>query len=69
MNYYHIQCKELGFRSCENITSGNSEEELMRKFLFHTMVSHHEEFEEMCEEEKMELSKTIHDIITKQNYN
>lgn len=69
MNYYHIKCKDLGFHTCENTTTGSSAEEITRKILFHTMTNHEKEFEQLGEEQKMEISKTIQDTIKKQNYN
>jgi len=64
---YQLNCKDLGFDSCDFISTGNSENELKRKFYFHTMISHEKEFEQMGEEKKIELHELIKRILDDQN--
>lgn len=62
-----LNCKDLGFDSCDFISTGNSENELKRKFYFHTMISHEKEFEQMGKEKKIELHELIKRILDDQN--
>ena len=66
---YQLKCNDLGFDSCDFISTGNSENELKRKFYFHTMLSHEKEFGQMAEEKKIELHSTIKRILDNQNQN
>lgn len=63
---YQLKCKDLGFNSCDFISTGNSESELTRKFYFHTMISHEKELEQMAEEKKIELNNLIKRILDNQ---
>jgi predicted small metal-binding protein len=66
---FQLKCKDLGFDSCNFISTGNSEDELKRKFYIHTMISHAREFEQMAEDKKIELHTIIKRILDDQNYN
>lgn len=68
MILYKIKCKDLGFDSCDFVTTGNSESELKRKFFFHSMFDHNKEIEMMVEAQKIEIDDHIKHFLEKQNY-
>lgn len=66
---YQLKCKDIGFNSCDFVSAGNSDSEIMRRFYFHTLINHEKEFKQMPEEKKMELHNIIRRILNDQNYN
>lgn len=64
---YQLKCKDIGFDSCDFISTGNSEGEIKRRFYFHTMISHKKELEQLRDEKKIELHNLITQIIENQN--
>ena len=65
---YQLKCKDLGFDSCDFVTTGNSESEVRRKFFFHSMFCHDKQIELMQEVEKIELDSHITHLVEEQNY-
>lgn len=63
---YELKCKDIGFNACNFIASGNSESELRRKLLFHTILSHEKDFEKMDEMERAKLNDLITKILDNQ---
>lgn len=66
---FQLKCKDLGFNSCDFISTGNSENELKRKFYYHSIIDHKKEFERMAEESRLELDIMIKKIVDDQSYN
>jgi len=64
---YQIECKNLGFDSCDFLLTGNSESELKRKFFYHTMLKHNREFEKLMETQKIEIDNIIKNLLEDQN--
>jgi predicted small metal-binding protein len=64
---YELKCKDIGFNNCGYIASGNSESELRRKLLFHTILSHEKDFEKMDEIERAKLNDLITKILEEQS--
>ena len=68
MTNYQLKCKDIGFESCEFIATGNSESELRRKFIFHSIMNHDEDLNRMEAEEKIKLEELIKQILDEQSY-
>ncbi|NWF88717.1 MAG: DUF1059 domain-containing protein [Ignavibacteriaceae bacterium] len=69
MILYQLKCKDLGFDSCDFIATGNSETELKRKFIFHSMCFHEKELNEMELVQKIEFDNNLNQLLDKQtNY-
>jgi hypothetical protein len=47
--------------------SGNSENELKRKFFFHIMLNHDKEFENLIETQKIEIHNILKQLVDNQN--
>jgi len=67
MTNYQLKCKDLGFDTCDFIATGNSDSELKRKFLFHTIISHEREFGELPQPNKNEIYDHMNRILEEQN--
>jgi len=67
MILYQVKCKDLGFDSCDFISTGNSESELKRKFFFHAMINHDKDFDLMREVQKIDLNYKISRLLENQN--
>ncbi len=64
---YQLKCRDLGFDSCDFISTGNSENEIKRRFYLHTMINHKKEFEQLGDEKKIELYDLVKRILDDQN--
>jgi len=64
---YQLKCRDIGFDSCDFISTGNSENEIKRRFYLHTMINHKKEFEQLEDEKKIELYDLIKRILDNQN--
>ena len=64
---YQLKCRDIGFDSCDFISTGNSENEIKRRFYLHTMINHKKEFEQLGDEKKNELYDLIKRILDNQN--
>lgn len=64
---YQIKCTDLGFDKCNFMLSGNSENELKRKFFFHIMINHSKEFENLIETQKMKIDTILKNLLDNQN--
>jgi len=64
---YQLKCRDIGFDSCDFISTGNSENEIKRRFYLHTMIDHKKEFEQLEDEEIIELYDLIKRILDNQN--
>ena len=64
---YQLKCRDIGFDSCDFISTGNSENEIKRRFYLHTMINHKKEFEQLGDEKKIELYDLVKQILDDQN--
>ena len=64
---YQLKCRDIGFDSWEFISTGNSENEIKRRFYLHTMINHKKEFEQLGDEKKIELYDLVKRILDDQN--
>ncbi len=64
---YQLKCRDIGFDSCDFISTGNSENEIKRRFYLHTMINHKKEFEQLGDEKKIELYDLVKRILDDQN--
>lgn len=67
MNNYNLKCKDLGFKNCDFTVNGNSESEILRKFFFHSVLSHELELKDMAENQNAKLYEIIKNILANQN--
>lgn len=65
---YHLKCKDLGFESCDYVAVGNSEGELMRRFITHIITDHEQDYHSMNEMSLIDLQNNIKKILESQKY-